>query len=146
MCLSHLSILKISIDADPAVCARVIFLQVVQRVLFGDGRPRYGQTPPIRGILLEDVVKAGAMVSTYLMPVKRSLTTVDKIVHATHDGSDMGTYKDEAYLKIYQNLKDRWGKEQGIDWIIIGAIIFDMRPVRDYQSEVVTDVLLTLDI
>jgi hypothetical protein len=49
---------------DPIeVAAGQCFLQTIRMILFSGGRPRYGQTPPIGGILLCDLVKAGAMVS-----------------------------------------------------------------------------------
>lgn len=45
------------------------FLQTIHMILFSEGRPRYGQTPPIGGILLCDLVKAGAMVNYNLLKI-----------------------------------------------------------------------------
>jgi len=56
----------------PDVLAAKILLQVIRCVLFGYGRPRYAQTPPIGGVLLEDIVKAGGMVSGHIPLYKHS--------------------------------------------------------------------------
>jgi hypothetical protein len=53
---------KAAVDPDGTAAGRC-FLQTIRTILFGCGRPRYGQTPPIGGILLCDLVKAGTMVS-----------------------------------------------------------------------------------
>lgn len=48
-------------ESDDVTCAKLL-LRIIRTILFGDGRPRYGQTPPIGGILLQDILKAGAFV------------------------------------------------------------------------------------
>lgn len=40
-------------------------MHVIRRILFGEGRPRYGQSPPIGGVLMQDIVTAGALVSLH---------------------------------------------------------------------------------
>lgn len=40
-----------------------VLMHIIRRILFGDGRPRYGQSPPLGGILLQDALTAGALVS-----------------------------------------------------------------------------------
>lgn len=51
------------VGLDPcAMAASYCFLQTIRTILFRSGRPQYGQGPPIGGVLLCDLVKAGAMV------------------------------------------------------------------------------------
>jgi len=58
----------IKVNEDPIGAAvGHIFLDTTRCILFGDGRPRYGQTPPLGGILIDDLLKAGAMVSSIQM-------------------------------------------------------------------------------
>ena len=54
--------MKTGIDPNESAAGRC-FLHVIRIILFGKGRPPYGQTPPIGGIIFCDIVKAGAMVS-----------------------------------------------------------------------------------
>ena len=54
--------IKKAVDISGAAAGHC-FLKTIRTILFGAGRPRYGQTPPIGGIVFDDLVKAGAMVS-----------------------------------------------------------------------------------
>ena len=56
----------------PDILATKILLQVICYVLFGYGRSHYAQTPPIGRVLLEDIVKAGGMVSGHIPLYKHS--------------------------------------------------------------------------
>ena len=51
-------------EDKPDVITAKTLLQVIRCILFGDGRPRYAQTPPIGGVLLDDIIKAGELVSS----------------------------------------------------------------------------------
>ncbi|KAH9011092.1 hypothetical protein EDB83DRAFT_2322272 [Lactarius deliciosus] len=100
-------------EDQPDVTAGKIFLQVMRCILFGNGRPRYAQTPPIGGILLEDIVKAGGLI--LLAPTSYT------------DGA-IGMAKDE---EIYKTLRQEWGSSSDFDWIAISANVFDVRPMTN---------------
>jgi len=122
---------KSIVDPCGAAAGRC-FLQTIRTILFGGGRPRYAQTPPIGGILLCDLVKAGAM-----------------ILHAGDDRKILlpfeDTLRDKSYSNIYHELHQRWATD-AIQWTAISATIFDIHTTTNSKATTVTATLLDMEI
>ncbi|KAI9446282.1 hypothetical protein H4582DRAFT_2164376 [Lactarius indigo] len=89
-------------------------LKTIHTVLFGEGGLRYGQTPPIGGVLRSDLAKAGAMI-LYTGARRDALLLFGDAL------------KDGSYLGIYMSLLKRWGTDE-VPWVAVSTAIFDICP------------------
>ncbi|KAI9450534.1 hypothetical protein BJY52DRAFT_1191759 [Lactarius psammicola] len=129
--LTSVGLLEDMATVDPIqAAAGRCFLKTVRTILFGEGRPRYGQTPPIGGIPLCDLVKAGAMILYAGKQGETSLPFKDVL-------------KDANYLDTYRTLHQRWEGNE-IQRVAISAAVFDIHPTTNSKTAMATAKLLDI--